>query len=104
MRQTERVQNDTPRHVPDSAREAAYGAWQPARRDGFAEGSFATDPAKLQPRVRTGMKAAAEHLRKYLPLGVTQDQLDRLIEYIEAPWGVLIERQIRDCIERTRRS
>ncbi len=90
---------DTPRHVPDNAREAAYVAWQRARRDIFEEWKFATDPANLQPRVRAGMKAAADHIRKYPPPEFTQEQIDRLIECIEAPWGVRIERQIRDCLD-----
>ncbi len=90
--------DDTPRHVPDNAREAAYAAWELGRRDIFEEWKFATDPANLQPRVKAGMKAAADHVRKYPPPGFTQEQVDRLIECIEAPWGARIERQIRDCL------
>jgi hypothetical protein len=44
------------------------------------------------------MKAAADHIRKYPPPGFTQEQIDQLIECIEAPWGVRVERQIRDCL------
>jgi hypothetical protein len=94
---------DTPLYEPDNAREAAYAAWQRARRDIFDEWKFGTDPANLQPRVRAGMKAAAEHIRKYPPAHLTQEQIDRLIECIEAPWGVRIERQIRDCLEDSKR-
>jgi hypothetical protein len=65
----------------------------------FEEWKFATDPANLQPRVRAGMKAAADHIRKYPPPGFTQEQIDRLIECIEAPWGARIERQIRECLD-----
>lgn len=45
------------------------------------------------------MRAAADHLRKYPPPGLTQEQIDRLVECIEAPWGARIERQIRDCTD-----
>jgi hypothetical protein len=90
---------DTPRHVPENARNEAYAAWQRARRDIFEEWKFATDPANLQPRVRAGMRAAADHVRKYPPPGLTQDQIDRLVECIEAPWGARIERQIRECLD-----
>ena len=51
--------DDTPRHVPDSAREAAYGAWECARRDIFEERSLRLTLRILQPRVKAGMKAAA---------------------------------------------
>jgi hypothetical protein len=90
---------DTPRHVPDNAREAAYAAWERARRDIFEEWKFATDPANLQPRIRAGIKAAADHIRKYPPPEFTQEEIDRLIECIEAPWGARIERQIRECLD-----
>ncbi len=36
---------------------------------------------------------------KHPPPGLTQEQIDRLIECIEAPWGVRIERQIRECLD-----
>lgn len=90
---------DTARYVPDAAREAAYAAWKRARRDIFEEWKFATDPANLQPRVRAGMRAAADHIRQYPPPGFTQEQIDQLIECIEAPWGVRVERQIRECLD-----
>jgi hypothetical protein len=90
---------DTARYVPDAAREAAYAAWKRARRDIFEEWKFATDPANLHPRVRAGMRAAADHIRKYPPPGFTQEQIDQLIECIEAPWGVRVERQIRECLD-----
>ncbi len=45
------------------------------------------------------MKAAAEHLRRYPPPRIVQEELDRLIEAIEAPWGVRIERQIREAMK-----
>ncbi len=90
--------DDTARYVPEHAREAAYAAWRRAQRDIFEEWKFATDPANLQPRVRAGMKVAADHIRKYPPPDFTQEEIDRLIECIEAPWGVRIERQIRQCL------
>ena len=75
------------------------GRMERARRDIFEKWEFATDPANLQLRVKAGMKAAAGHVRKYPPPGFTQVQIERLIECIEAPWGVRYERQIRDCLK-----
>jgi hypothetical protein len=45
------------------------------------------------------LKAAADQLRKYPPPDVTQDDLVRLIESIEAPWGIRIEKQVKDSYE-----
>ena len=78
---------DTPRALVSELYERAYAAWRNARRDIFEEWSFAADPANLQPRVRPTLRAAADRLRKYPPPGMVQEELDRLTEAIEAPWG-----------------
>jgi hypothetical protein len=90
---------DTPRSFPQELYDRAFSAWQAARRHIFDEWTFATDPANLQPRVRPSLRAAADHLRRYPPPGTTQEELDRLTEAIEAPWGQRIERQIRLAME-----
>ena len=79
---------DSPRHLPPDLAEATYAAWERARRDIFDQWTFSTDPANLQPRIRPFFRAAAEHLRRYPPSGVSQSELDATIEALEAPWGV----------------
>ena len=44
------------------------------------------------------MRAAADHLRRHPPAGMTQGELDALVEAVEAPWGARIERQIREVL------
>jgi Helicase conserved C-terminal domain/PLD-like domain/SNF2-related domain len=90
---------DTPRMLDNRLYEQAFTAWRTARGDIFNEWTFATDPANLQPRVRPSLRAAANHLRRYPPSGMSQEELDRLTEAIEAPWGPRIERQIRTAME-----
>ena len=77
---------------------SAYAAWEIARADIFNEWAYATDPANLQPKVRPVLKAAADQLRKYPAPGVEQADLVRLIESVEAPWGMRIEQQIREFL------
>jgi hypothetical protein len=72
-------------------------AWELARADIYNEWALATDPVNLQPKVRPALFAAADQLRKYPPPNVLQDDLNRFIESIEAPWGIRIEKQIRDA-------
>jgi hypothetical protein len=86
---------DTPRTEPNL--DSAHVAWGLARADIYNEWALATDPVNLQPKVRPALLAAADHLRKYPPQNVLQDDLNRLIESIEAPWGIRIEKQIRDA-------
>lgn len=89
-------EEDTPRHLPQDLAEATYDAWARARRDIYEEWTFATDPANLQPRIRPFFRAAANHLRAHPPAGVPQRELDQIVEALEAPWGVRIERAIRE--------
>lgn len=90
---------DSPRQLPPELVDCAYTAWEKAQKDIYDEWMFATDPANLQPKVRPALKAAADHLRKHPPAGIVQEDLDRLIEAIEAPWGIRIEKQIREALE-----
>lgn len=87
---------DSPRHMTSELADATYDAWARARRDIYEEWTFSTDPANLQPRIRPLFRAAADHLRAYPPTGVPQAELDLIIEAVEAPWGVRIERALRE--------
>jgi hypothetical protein len=59
----------------------------------------ATDPANLQPKVRPSMKGAADHLRRNPPPDMTQEQIDAIIDSVEAPIGVRYEREIRAAMQ-----
>ena len=90
--------NDTTERL-DPDLDKAYSAWETGRADIYNEWALATDPANLQPKVRPALKAAANNLRKYPPQGIVQEDLNRLIESVEAPWGIRIEKQIKDAYE-----
>lgn len=90
---------ETPRSLPDDLRESVYAAWAAARRDIYDEWTLATDPANLQPRVGPIFRRAAEHLGKHPPAGMTQTELDRTVEAIEAPWGAKIAKQLRAVLD-----
>jgi len=90
---------DSPRHMPQDLAEMTYDAWARARRDIYDEWMFSTDPANLQPRIRPFFRQAAEHLRSHPPAGISQGELDVTIESLEAPWGVRIERAIKEVFK-----
>ena len=90
---------DTERHLPDDLATAAYDAWAKARQDIYAEWMFATDPLNLQPRIRPFFRKAAEHLRKYPPSDIRQNELDLLVESIEAPWGIRLRTGNQGCLQ-----
>ena len=89
----------TPLHLTQELHDSAFAAWRHARRHIFDEWMFATDPANLQPKVRPTLKGAANHLRRNPPPGMTQEQIDAVIECIEAPLGIRYEREIRDTMQ-----
>lgn len=89
----------TARHMPDDLRRDAYGAWATARGDIYEEWTFGTDPANLQPTVRRLFREMANHLRRYPPSGIVQADLDRILDSLEAPWGLRIERQFREIFD-----
>ncbi|MGQ0814059.1 MAG: helicase-related protein [Gemmatimonadota bacterium] len=86
----------TERVLPDDLREAAYDAWQDARRDIYEEWQRGSDPANLHAEIRPLFRAAAAHVRMHIPHDMTLEQADRLAEALEAPWGLRIERAIRE--------
>lgn len=90
----------TERSMPQDLRERAYQAWAAARRHIYEEWTFATDPANLQPKVRPLFREAANHLRRYPPRELEQQELNSVLDSLEAPWGLRIERQIRDVYDR----
>ena len=90
---------DSVRHLPAELAETTYEAWAKARRDIYDEWMFSTDPANLQPRIRPFFRQATEHLRDHPPPTVSQAELDVIIESLEAPWGVRIERAIREVFD-----
>lgn len=91
---------ESPRHLPPDLANATYDAWSKARKDIFDEWTFSTDPANLQPRIRPFFRTAADHLRAHPPAGIQQVELDRIIEAVEAPWGIRYERALREVFDR----
>ena len=86
----------TPRTMPTDLAEAAYAAWGRARRDIFGEWQWATDPRNLQPDIRPLFRAAAAHVRANRPPEMTLEEQDRLVEALEAPRTLRIERALRE--------
>lgn len=88
----------TERVLKPEMKETAYKAWERARLDIYKAWQYETDPANLQPKVRPLLKRAAELVRKNPISTMSQEELDRIIDAIEAPWGNRIESQIREAM------
>ena len=88
----------TPRYVPDNLLASVYDAWSKAKKSVFQEWQFLTDPANLQPRIRPLFRDSADHIRRYPPPTITQEEVDQTVEALEAPWGMRIERELRNAV------
>lgn len=87
---------DTPRQLSGDLQERAYAAWEQARNDIFEEWMIATDPLNLQPRLRRLFRVAAEHLRDHPPVEMAQDELDFIVDALQAPWGNRVAKLLRE--------
>lgn len=89
----------TERYLPEEKKEKVYDAWKIAREDIFETWQSQTDPKNIQPYVRPLFHQVADHLREYPPDDLTQDELQKVIESVEAPLGRRYERELRDILE-----
>ncbi len=92
------VHADTERVLDSESHHLAYDAWEMARRHIFEEWQKATDPFNLQPKVPKAMRDAAALLRSHPPEDIPQEELERLIDAVEAPYGARIERALRGAL------
>jgi hypothetical protein len=90
---------ETTRCIPPELAQSVYKAWETARRDIFSEWTIATDPANLQPKIRPLFRKLADHIRNYPPKETAQEGIDKLIDTLEAPWGIRYEKQFRVIYE-----
>jgi hypothetical protein len=79
-------------------RESAYTTWNGAETIFSLSGGLQLIPQNLQPKARPVSKRAAELVREYPPPDTSQEELDRLVDAIEAPWGNRVEKQIREAM------
>ena len=83
---------ETPRTLADDDAEGAFAAWKIAQDDIVSRWNVMSDKANLEPRIAPRLARAAEIVREHPPPGMTQDEIDRIVDTITAPYS---ERTIR---------
>ena len=78
--------------LDDADANGAFDAWERARADIVEKWIFMSDKANLEPRIPPRLLRAADVVRDHPPAGMTQDEIDRAIDTIRAPYP---ERTIR---------
>ena len=82
----------TERQLDDATIQGAFAAWETARDDIVARWNVMSDKANLEPKIPPRLRRAADILREHPPPELTQEDLDRAIDTINAPYP---ERTIR---------
>lgn len=77
---------DTPRQLDDATIQGAFAAWEIARADVVNKWNFMADKANLEPKIAPRLRRAAEILREHSPPHVAQEEIDRAIDTINAPY------------------
>ena len=86
---------EAPHVLDDDTHRGAFDAWEIARADIVERWNFLADKANLEPKVPPALRRAAEVLRSNPPGGLTQDETDRAIDAICAPYPERIIRTFR---------
>ncbi len=86
---------DTPRVLDDDTYLGAFDAWQIARDDIVEKWNYLADKANLEPRIPPALARASEILRSHSPAELTQDQVDRAMDSLAAPYPERTVRTIR---------
>ena len=86
---------DTPRVLDDDTYRRAFDAWDVARVDIVEKWNHLADKANLEPRIPPLLARASELLREHSPAEMTQDQVDRAIDSLSAPYPERTVRTIR---------
>ena len=86
---------DTPRALDDDTYARAFDAWEIARADIVQKWNHLADKANLEPRIPPALARASEILRNHSPTELTQDQVDRAMDSLAAPYPERTIRTIR---------
>ena len=77
---------ETDRALDEETRRGAFGAWEEARLDILEKWNHLADKANVEPSVPNVLKRAADLVRDYPPPGMTQEDVDKAMDSICAPY------------------
>jgi hypothetical protein len=89
---------DAPRLLDDAAYSTAFEAWRCALDSVVDHWNAAADPANLTPPVPAAMQRAVQLVREHKPASMTNEDADRLVDALEAPYPERVVRTIRAAL------
>ena len=81
--------------LDDDTYHRAFDAWEIARTDIVEKWNYLADKANLEPKMPPALARATEILRSHPPAELTQDQVDRAMDSLAAPYPERTVRTIR---------
>lgn len=88
----------TPRLLGEDAQRRAFDAWEVARAHIVESWNHNVDPANLQPDIAPALRRAAELVRSHPPPELTQDEIDRAVDALHAPYQERVVRSVRSAL------
>ena len=92
---------NTERRLDDDAIQGAFAAWAIARDHIVERWNFMADKANLEPKIAPRLRRAADILRENPPPELPQDEIDRAIDTINAPYPERTIRTFQAAIQST---
>ena len=90
-----------PRVLSAEDYDRAFDAWKIAKSDILKTRRRAADPATYQPPLEKALRDAADLIRNHHPPGLSQEETDKIIESIEAPYPHRTVAQFRSALKKS---
>ena len=89
---------DTPRILGERVLRQAFDAWEAARAHIVEAWNHNADPANLQPDIAPALRRAAELVRSHPPPELAQEEIDRAVDALQAPYQERVVRSVRSAL------
>ena len=89
---------DTPRVLGEKVLRRAFDAWEVARAHIVEAWNHNADPANLQPDIAPALRRAAELVRSHPPPELAQEEIDRAVDALQAPYQERVVRSVRSAL------
>ncbi len=89
---------NTPRVLDDASVAGAFEAWAAAQSDIVARWNQFSDKANLEPKIPAALRQAADVVRSNPPATMTDNEIGRAIDALQAPYTERITRLVRAAL------
>lgn len=92
---------NTPRELTDDTHQRLFEAWPLAAADVLAKWNYLADKANLEPRLPPALTRAADIVRDHAPERLTQQEIDRAVDTLSAPYSERTLQTLRKALHQS---